>query len=269
MNYFVSIDDSYQHSWQIELLIQSFKDKGVDDNLHVAIGVDDSNTVYDCKNLSNHKNKFFFKKSNSNLSFNKWYSLLTIMKEKEIFPLTILNPYNIFCSDISFNKQKIIASEDPFFTQKVIKNHVSLNNVEDNWIKFGNTIFLNNLPLSFFEDMVSYTMYLLNKKDFFGIDRAALILSIWKNYETLFTPNEEASDIEIRPYSIESNMLSNVVKNIINYEHGIQPSFNKIWFSKSDFIMHPESPIVCLSKIRHTRCSDFIADVAQNYLNEL
>jgi hypothetical protein len=270
MNYFVSIENSYQHSWQIELLIQSFKDRSAEDNLHIAVGIDDSMSLYDCKNLSNHNNKFYFKKTHPNSSFNKWHSLLKTMEDKkEIFPITVLNPHNIFCSDISINDKKIISSEDSLFTHSLISDYYSEEDeIKKNWIKFGNTIAFNDLPISFFEDILSYIKYFLDKKEFLGIDRAALNLSVWKNWDALFFKDEEASNVEIRPYSIESNMMGNVVKNIINYDHGIQPSFNKIWFSKNDFSMHPDKPIVCLSKIRHTRCADFIAGVAKNYLDE-
>jgi hypothetical protein len=268
MNYFVSIENSYQHSWQIELLIQSFKDKGIEDSLLVAIGVDDSNTIYNCKNLSNHSNKIFFKKTSSNSSLNKWLSLLSVLDKKDIFPLTVLNPHNIFCNDIPLNDKDLILSEDAFLTHNLIEDYFSDSlkeeQIKKNWLKIGNTLVLNNIPIVFFEDIVSYIKYFSNKKEFVGMDRAAINLSIWKNWSALF---ENKENIEIRPHAIESTMLGNVIKNIINYDHGIQPSFNKIWFSKDNFSMHPDNPIECLSKIRHTKCSDFIADIAKNYLN--
>ena len=266
MNYFVSIENSYQHSWQTELLIQSFKDKGVEDSLFVSVGVDDTNKIYDCKNLSNHKNKFYFKKTNSNLSFNKWLSLLEILNKEKIFPLTILNSHNIFCNDIPLNDMDMIFSEDALLTHDLINGYFSdllEEEIKKNWIKIGNTMVFNNIPISFFEDIVSYIKHFIDKKDFLGMDRAAINLSICKNWSIF----ENKKNIEIRSNSIESNMANNVVKNIINYDHGLPPSFNKIWFSRNDFAMHPDRPIECLSKIRHTKCSDFIADVAKNYLN--
>jgi len=273
MNYFVSIENSYQHSWQIELLIQSFKEKGIENNLYVTVGIDDSMSMYDCRNLAEHVKVFYFKKTHSNLSLNKWQSFLkTAGDEKEIFPVTVLNPCSVFCSDISIGDHKIVSSEDSFLTHNIISDYYEElaseeDKIKNNWIKFGSTISFNNLPVSFFEDVLLYIKYFLDKKEFLGIDTAALNLSVWKNWDALFFKDEETSNIEIRPYSIESNMLENVVKNIINYDHGIQPSFNKVWFSKNDFSMHPDKPMVCLSKIRHTRCSNFIADVAKNYLD--
>jgi hypothetical protein len=266
MNYFVSIENSYQHSWQAELLIQSFKDKGIEDRLFVSVAVDDSNQIYDCKNLSGHNNKFYFKKIHPNLSFNKWVSLLDLLDKENIFPLTVLNPHNIFCNDIPLNDMDMIFSEDVLLTHDLINSYFSgfsEEEIKNNWIKIGNTMVFNNIPLSFFEDIVSYIKFFIDKKDFLGMDRAAINLSIWKNW-SLF---ENKKNIEIRPNTIESTMANNVIKNIINYDHGIQPIFNKIWFSKNDFVMHPDKPIECLSKIRHTKCSDFIADIAKNYLN--
>lgn len=263
MNYFVSIENSYQHSWQVELLIQSFKDKGVEDNLCVAVGLDDSMLLHDCKNLSKHSNKFYFKKIHQSLSFNKWYSLLMMMKnKKEVFPLTVLNPHNIFCRDISVDDNNMVCSEDYLFTHDIVRDLNLEEDFKKNWIKIGNTIVFNNLPISFFEDVLSYVKCFLDKKEFSGIDSAALNLSIWKNHSVF------SGGIASSPYLIESTMFDNVIKNIINYDHGIQPSFNKIWFGKNDFSMHPDKPIVCLSKIRHTRCADFIADIAKNYLND-
>ena len=125
MNYFVSIDNSYQHSWQTELLIQSFKDKGVEDSLLVAVGVDDSNTIYNCKNLSAHSNKIFFKKTSSNSSLNKWLSLLSVLNKKDIFPFTVLNSHNVFCNDIPLNGKDLIISEDSFFTHNLIEDYFS------------------------------------------------------------------------------------------------------------------------------------------------
>ena len=56
MNYFTSIKNNYYFSWQIELLIESFKKHNIEDQLFISL---DNNEILDnCKNLKNHKNIF-------------------------------------------------------------------------------------------------------------------------------------------------------------------------------------------------------------------
>ena len=58
MNYFVSIENSYYHGWQIELLIESFKQKSLEDSLYISVAKSDKEYLASNINYSNHKNKF-------------------------------------------------------------------------------------------------------------------------------------------------------------------------------------------------------------------
>ena len=59
MEYFVSAGNKAYYHWQLELLIQSFKEYGIEDKLVVAISSSEDPLYKNfCNNLKNHKRIF-------------------------------------------------------------------------------------------------------------------------------------------------------------------------------------------------------------------
>ena len=93
MKYFVSIENTSYFYWQIELLIQSFKMHGLENDLIISIADNQipKNNMY-FKNLIKHKNLYSHEnvgKERNYLPLNRIYSLEKMMSylQKKIFPL--------------------------------------------------------------------------------------------------------------------------------------------------------------------------------------
>ena len=119
MNYFVSVEDSYYHSWQLELLMESFKVLGLEDNLYISVAQSDKEYLKNNKNLALHSKKYIHKnigRETGILKLNKWGSLYTLIENKIIsLPLTVLDPDTVIYEDIKIKDEQFMFSIDPSF----------------------------------------------------------------------------------------------------------------------------------------------------------
>lgn len=258
MNYFVSIENNFYHSWQIELLIKSFKEKSLQDNLYISIATTSIDYFPYGKNLLNHKNKFFHKKIKSYSKANKWFSLNNLIKNKSISqPITVIDPCFIFFEEPKNLETEFTYQQDYSFNYKNIINYIDFKKYfkgvnENIFFCLGDTFIFNNVKEEIFED-INLNLLLLSEEKFTFKDKIALLFTLWKNKISI-----SKTDF------LESKMIDNEIYNFINYDHGVQPHFNKRWFKNKNFFLSGSSPIELLSTLRVTKCCDYISSLSKN-----
>ena len=226
MNYFVSIENSYYHGWQIELLIESFKQKSLEDSLYISVAKSDKEYLASNINYSNHKNKFIHENIGRKTGFikhNKWSSLYSLLENNIIsLPVVVLEPDVILCKEIDLNNidVKFMFSVDSGFSYNK-KFRKIINDTEEKikkaWLSIGEIMIFNNLTLSFFKDINTYyqnTSLIYSASE---AEKLAVLAAIWKNRITQV----------LGSFELESNLIDNRIGNVISYKHGINPYFNK------------------------------------------
>lgn len=248
MNYYVSIGDSYEHSWQISILINSFKNLNLQDRLFVSISTENN-----FENKLSIDNVYFFSnkgKFKEYLKYNKWYCLYELLNRKIIEPpLTVIEPHTLLIKDtknlegdIVYNiNNEFTFSEDYVFSKEQYKN------VEENWIRISDNIIFNNVETEFFLDVLyNMELYCMLLKDNKNLDKFSLLNSIWKNnIESVFGIN-----------NLESYLPQNNLNYILDYRHGFKDKFHKSFFKK-DIKLSGDNIKDLIGKNRNSKCLDF------------
>lgn len=175
MDYFVSIEDTTYHHWQIELLLESFNRHGIINNVVVAIAKNDEPKSLDfTKNLKKIKRIFYHEnigRKRKYLPINKPYSLYNAIKNELISqPFTLIEPDMILGKPVDIPINNITFQINPTLTLKsaceknpkindYIKNIIKIKkmNEEEFWISLGNIMTFNKIPEEFFERVIEWT----------------------------------------------------------------------------------------------------------------
>ena len=154
MNYFTSIKNNYYFSWQIELLIESFKKHNIEDQLFISL---DNNEILDnCKNLKNHKNIIVGNDYGGEL--NKPCRLLEAIESNLVeFPVALIHPDMVLKRPLNKFADDIICSvsiDEDDDELLVIKKEVS-NDDSYSFLPIGNiTVFNNSNTFSLYSSLV-------------------------------------------------------------------------------------------------------------------
>lgn len=255
MNYFVSIGDCYHHEWQIDILLNSFKNLKLDDKLFIAVATNKKNRNYKKDNF------YFFKDIGSEkeyLKYNKWYSLYLLIKSGTLKqPIVVLEPHMLLASPINYDFSSNVTyqpSNEFNYSDKYLIKNINMHNqdyIKKYWFNFGDTVIFNNLKEDFFLDILikieSYSLYL---DDYNNLDKIALSQCLWD-----YALNQE---LNIRPQiDIESTLNQNNLKSILNYRHGFKSIFNKNFYKNKKIIMSDKDLKGTIGSIRYTKCLDF------------
>jgi hypothetical protein len=283
MDYFVSIENIPYHRWQLELLIESFKIHGLQDNLLVGI-VDNKDKQYSlfCKNLLEHKRKFVCEDYGSFKRYkklNKPYGILSAMTNGLIEqPFAILHPDMILYKPISIEKNSIgnfffsIEQENvdlkkrlsPYLTD-LLKNRV--DNIDDiTWLNTGNFCIFNNVSAIFFKRVMYYMeKFLQEHPDWEDINDAAWLMAFYEQYEL--------SSFQGKFY--ECTLKHDIEKIqsacVIHYEHGFPPHFHKKQYTypkNMQFSLNALDPIDTICQYDGTTAMQFMNQVAKKYKSQ-
>ena len=97
MKYFVSLEKDAYHDWQAELLIESFNNIALIDDLYMTTNVTEKNRYPHLLNLLKHQNLFTFDDVGEMKGFrpiNELYQLTTLIMDKAVsFPLVVMKPH--------------------------------------------------------------------------------------------------------------------------------------------------------------------------------
>lgn len=274
MQYFVSIEDNAYCRWQAELLIESFKYHGLQNQLVIGIA-DNEKPDIDAfkKNLDAHERKF--KHKSVGKTFNKTRSLLLALEKGFLKkPFTLLHPDMLLLTPIEVKSQSIVYDLNPSYVDG-LKAILSDKLAElmryqrydwFSWIPLGDTMIFNqDVRYEFF---ISVHQELINLTKRFGeglkLERAAWLLTIYKNI--IF--NEE-STLTITGESLEQNFSAHkLFRNIIHYRDGIIPEFSKhnYKYDPPNFMaLHSLNPMDCIFENNFTTSTHFANQLIENY----
>jgi hypothetical protein len=284
LNYVTTIRNNAYFQWQIELLIQSFKEHGIEDQLFIGILDEEEqkpeNVFSEPRNLINHKNTFKFNKfTNENLTANHIHGINEALKQgiiKQPFvsihadsilykPISLENDFDaIFSGDYFFleqmNKDNIDISEHLKRISK-LKSQFSKQEINLKPMPLGSVYVFNKMPLEFFDRVLNYIKALYNEYGDKYTDRIAWMLSF---YDYLGGVNYKST------WDYEMTMLDHEREsNIIHYSKGLPPVFNKIMFYKNnnDLCTAEGNPYKVLLEHNTTTVTNYIQKIVKSYKN--
>jgi hypothetical protein len=281
MEYFVSAENTPYYHWQLELLIESFKQNNCEDQLLVALAAADAPTHNAfCRNLLKHKNVY----AHQNIGELRGYKALN-----EIYAVSwsldnqmLKQPFAQISADvvlrrpltISFNNApEIIFDPDPFFTIEAAEDAIgpfwewidkSKEDYSTKWVPIGPIMIFNNIPSLIFQRTITIAESLALQQLLAG-------KPIWEHTKKLawaINLSDYVGQIQLRgDYTLAMNMLSNGGSPFIHYEHGLPPVFNKTMFQYSppNFVSFGD-PFEVLAANFPTPASHFISQLAQSNL---
>jgi len=285
MQYFVSAEDTTYHHWQLELLIESFKLHGVQDQLVIAVAQNNEQKLVDYNhNIKNVKNIFLHEnigRKRGYLPLNRPYSLNTAINQGFIKqPLTVIDPDMMLVSPLPHPVENVQFQLKPLFTLDYVEqNHcnvrkhigelLKLKNKEDSqinyWIPLGNVMTFNSVPNEFFGRVVEWTEILeyerkkSTKENWWYTEKVAWIMTLLEYHGHLSYKGR---------YNYEMNMLDNNVNNhFIHYNHGLPPVFSKRMYRyqpPSGFTMG--SLFDVLLENNPTSTTNYMQEVVRSYL---
>jgi len=282
MEYFVSVDRKAYHDWQIELLLESFKNNFIFDKIFVGINRTLYNRYPYMENANTHTSTYLYDDVGRKKGFaplNEVYQLLWLLNAKKIKnTVAIIKPHMILKRTIEdiipiIEARAFLYSSDPFFTfdsaitncgefYKELKNPKEF--YEEKWFNLGNVFIISGIPDWFIQKVAKtaeelITIQIINNKTVWSETvRLAWVVSLI----------EASNDIEVYECS-ELSSIMNDGKNtmFIDYEHGVPPDFNKSMFTfpPPKYISFGD-PIEVISQCISTPNAHTMAKVAQKIL---
>jgi hypothetical protein len=241
MKYFVSIENIDYFRWQVELLIESFKVWGSQNDLIISIAQNESlDTGRFLHNLRNHKNIYAHEnigKKEDCPQLNKLYGLLYAHERgllgKQYF---VIHPDMLLLKKVvSVNVPNDNLVYHPDLDPIGFDLSISTKSLDTNFLTLGDTMLFNNMPASFIRS--AYTMMGELRKNSgssdWDIERAAWALAMSTHNGVIKT--------SIRVFETPLTNTNDAAA-FIHYKHGM-PGL----FCKSQFKNHPDSLIMAPS----------------------
>lgn len=217
MNYFVFIENTNYFLWQIDILIQSFKNLNIIDKLVICVKDNDQSKISAfgqnvklCKTLLRTNDKF------SGL-------YLAIKNNLLSQPFTLLEPDSILLNPLPITNKNVIFSIQKG-NHNLIQHYIDniLNAKKLSFLDFyqyiGDTISLNTLPIEFFTRILEWQNILKDTNT-----NNPLILTLIEYYGHISI---------IGTHNYESQLYNNDVNvnNVVRYNKDFYPHFSKCMF---------------------------------------
>jgi hypothetical protein len=253
--YFVSIENTPYHHWQIELLIESFRLHGLEERLFVAIADSPSNSSP--KNLTSHKLCALHANYGS---LNKITSLISSLESGKLKqPFVLLHPDMVLYKPIPMEHPENIVfhTAEPDEALKAsledkihpILEGKGLSRDFLPWLPVGATMYFKDVPLDFFKRVHGW-MY------FFKNEKAAWILSMYEHLGMLSMAGRQ----------FESNLWhTNVDLPIIHYSGGFPPFFHKGAYKNPDWVLTEVKDPHDALKLSLTTNTEYVDKVINSY----
>lgn len=253
MQYYVGIENTSYYHWQIELLIESFKLRNIEDQL--VIGVKEcppEKSVFDTRNITEHKNKIYFKEEYPSL-----YGMIAA-QEKGI----LKQPFAYIHSDMLLIQQIAIKSDISLtfhyrdYPDDRLKKTLDLFPANAPRIELGGVIVFQNTPISYFYDAWNRAKELT--KFFPDAIRGGLITSFMNHFEKM----------TIEPSHFESTLWQDEIKNesFLHYKHGLPPFFHKKNYKWNELFLCDDYPYETLLKHNPNENTNHMQNVIKSYL---
>lgn len=252
MKYFVCAENNAYNHWQLELLISSFQKLNLENDLYIALYKSTTvNTAVYYNRLIKHKNLFFFE-NEGNHEKNELLSLYSLKLTGKVVLIEpdfiIFNPVKPFTEDFIFQIDYSYTYES---LSENVKNQQEKVVAKGAWLPIGATRGFE-ADLGLVEKALAWGNYL---NDY----RAGWVFGIFEGH------------LNFKDMSLEYTLLDTLGDMpFIHYQHGMPPSFHKKMFlcSQEAPLMLDSSPFKALTRETPSTASEYVAQLAQNYLDE-
>jgi len=261
MKYFVSIENNVYSHWQIELLIESFKLHGIENDLMIAVA-ENENPCPDwfVKNITAHQNKFKhhnYGNQRKHRRLNKLYALYAATKSKLIEPpFVLLHPDMILLNPIKTSESCNILYDkndsNDFFIETI------KNKVNGPWMDIGCSITFLDCPVSLFERAFIHMDDLVSKNVISrNIEKIAWNFAIYD--QKIFTAKQTYKEISL--------LNADLNGDIIHYRHGLPPVFTKknYLYAEPSYFSASEHPYKILLKHDVSPVMGYVKKVVKSY----
>jgi len=274
MKYVVSAENSSYFYWQLELLIESFKLKGIEDDLIILLAENDLPKIAGfSKNLINHKHRFEhenFGLKNKYLPLNRPFSILQALRAGYLkFPFTLIHADMILRNPIEEEFEEDIILDSYFLKPQGYDISSQVNDIlkkrglenrekaPESLPAFGAIVFNNALDDLFFHSVINKIKKFIEIKD----EKFPCEYAAW---ETCFFEILGSYSFEGRNFS--SGLMDNVENNFIHYKYGVPPYFNKRYFMDNNKILSARiNPYDSILEHNLTSNSNFLSKVINSY----
>jgi hypothetical protein len=284
MEYFVSAGNKAYYHWQLELLIQSFKEYGIEDKLVIAISSSEGPLYKDfCSNLKSHKRIFEYDCDGSFGPERGLIGLHEVLKTGELSqPFTFLRSDTILMHPIGGTSieedaanYEVQFSHNPSMNLKHFKKH----GVAGGWIELGNVLCLNNIELSFFERLYHRMVDITSNKERYFKDPYLPYKNkkVWEAFAEkvcwIITIVENAKNLRLKGITdLEISLYDNYVTSfLVDYSDGLPPFFikNTYKYENNYYCTDFETPFEALSDRFDTTTTSYVSNIVRNYLKEI
>lgn len=252
MNYYVSIENTYYHHWQVELLIESFKYHNLQNKLF--IGVSEGDGLFDkdyLKNIQSHPQILLHENYGEEIGrkdVNPYCSLFSALQSGFVtLPVTLLHVDMVLAKPLnSFQEDIVFSVDDSFdYLQVEVAKYADISN----WLPVGGVLVFNKDPIPLLETIIARSQQV---KDI----RTAVLLGLY----------EHINNYSITGMPIETNLLHNEVEsNFIHYNKGVPPDFSKRHYNVGSILGNPKGPFPALSEMNSTTNLRYINKIISNY----
>lgn len=277
MEYFVTCESHPYYAWQLDLLIESFKNVGCQSDLLVSLSYTNAPANYG-PNLATHARVNGFENIGSRRGcdqLNRIYNLLWSLQAEHIKqPLTYMQPDMVLRNPIvpEFTNlyPEFLFYPDPFFTFEQAEKEIGpfskwLNkNYKLQWIPMSDFFVINKIPIELFTFIIKRAELLAMYQLMEGRPihehtvRTAFATSFAEYVENIFCRGD---------YSLVSPMLDGTNSPVISYEKGLLPEFHKLMFSyTAPAYVSFGDPIKVLSELYPTPNALYISKMATKNL---
>jgi hypothetical protein len=286
MDYIVSAEDTPYYHWQLELLIQSFKRHGLEDNLLIALANRDVPRTPDFarllskhKRIMNHEN---MGRKRGYAYLNKPYAVTTALGKGELkAPFTVIEPDMLLYRPVQPENEPISFQIKEHFSLGKVEEHVNIKkHIKDAtfgksdslWLPVGSVYSFGDVPHDMFSRIVSWAE-VLAFESFKKESEKKKTVEYWKYLERAGWALGFLNYIGFTPYkgthTYEMSLLDhNVHHNFIHYTNGMPPMFSKHMFKYEppDYISGGITPFNAMLQETPTTASLYMHQVVQSYI---
>jgi hypothetical protein len=255
MKYFASIANTYYFRWQAELLIESFKKLGLQDELVIGVAdVTDTGMGF-ARNLNAHRYKFHHvnQADRGYPALNKLYSAC-IAAESGLLgkEWAFLHPDMMLVKPISSPDYDRVLMFHPE-AARGIQGHLRQRRFSPEMGMLGQTMVFKKPPPEFLRTALRCHEALLKNGSPFP-EKMAWAWALSKTSLPLFGKAMEMSLLHYSPSA-----------PVIHYKHGMPPGFHKRYFTQEIALAESEDPCEVLLKYNPSPASDLAQKVVLSY----
>lgn len=254
MQYYVGIENTPYYHWQIELLIESFKLRNIENQL--VVGVKEApfeNSIFDTHNITEHRNKIYFKEPYPSL-----FGMIAA-QEKGILkqPFTYIHSDMLLIQQASEQGDENIIFHQRSYPDKKLEDTLDfLSRSRVPRMELGGVIVFQDVPISCFHDAWEKSKTL--SKYVPDPIRGGLIASFLNHSEQLSFGSSH----------FESTLWQDEIKkeSFLHYKHGLPPFFHKSHYKWNELFLCEDYPYETLLKHNPNQNTNHMQNVIKSYL---